>query len=161
MKSRSLATLTLGALIAALYAALTLVSASLGLAIGPFELRFSEALCILPVFFPAAVPGLTIGCLVANLLCGGVIWDLIFGTIATLLGALGTYVFRKKKFLPFVPPILANTLIVPPVLYFAYGFQESGIWFLFFSIFVGEALSAGVLGYFVKKALEKKKNLFQ
>jgi uncharacterized membrane protein len=161
MKARSLRSLTLGALIAALYVALTLVSASLGLAIGPFELRFSEALCILPVFFPAAVPGLTVGCLLANLLCGGILVDMIFGTLATFLGALGTYFLRGKKFWPFLPPILMNTLIVPPVLYFAYGFQESGIWFLFFSIFVGEVLSAGVLGFFVKKALEKKKNLFR
>lgn len=161
MKSPSLRSLTLGALIAALYAALTLVSASLGLAIGPFELRFSEALCILPVFFPVAVPALTVGCFLANLLCGGILVDMIFGTLATLLGALGTYFLRKKKFLPLLPPIVANTLVVPPVLYFAYGFRESGIWLLFFSIFVGEALSAGVLGYFVKKALEQKKHLFR
>lgn len=161
MRSPSLRSLTLGALIAALFAALTLISASLGLAIGPFELRFSEALCILPVFFPAAVPGLTVGCLLGNLLCGGVFWDLIFGTLATLLGALGTRFFRTKRFLPFLPPILANSLIIPPVLYFAYGFRESGFWFLFFSIFVGEVLSAGVFGFFVKKALEKKKNLFR
>ncbi len=161
MKRNSLRSLTLGAIIAALYAALTLLSASLGLAIGPFELRFSEALCILPVFSAAAVPGLTIGCFLANILCGGIWIDVIFGTFATFLGAIGTRFFRKKKFLPFLPPILANALIVPPVLYFAYGFRDSGFLFLFFSILVGEVISAGGFGYFVKKSLASKKILWK
>ena len=150
---KSLHTLTLGAVIAALYAALTLLSGAMGLAIGPFELRFSEALCILPVFTPAAIPGLFVGCILGNVLVGGVIWDVVFGSLASLAGALGTYLLREKGFWAFFPPILANTLVVPPLLYYVYGFQDNTLAFLFFSTFVGEALSAGVLGAILKKGL--------
>ena len=86
------------AMIAALYVVLTYITNLLGLASGTIQVRFSEALCILPVFTPAAIPGLFIGCLISNLITGGIIWDIIFGSIATLLGALGTYFLRKKKF---------------------------------------------------------------
>ena len=153
MKKKPLFYLTLGAVIAALYAALTLLSGALGLAIGPFELRFSEAMCILPVFTPAAIPGLFIGCILGNILVGGVIWDVIFGSLASLVGALGTYLLRKKGFWAYLPPILANTVVVPPLLYYVYGFRDNTLAFLFFSIFVGEALSAGVLGAILKKGL--------
>lgn len=85
------------AMIAALYVVLTYITNLLGLASGTIQVRFSEALCILPVFTPAAIPGLFIGCLISNLITGGIIWDIIFGSIATLLGALGTYFLRKKE----------------------------------------------------------------
>ena len=75
------------AMIAALYVVLTYITNLLGLASGTIQVRFSEALCILPVFTPAAIPGLFIGCLISNLITGGIIWDIIFGSIATLLGA--------------------------------------------------------------------------
>lgn len=153
MKKNTIRRMTFGALIGALYVALTLLSSALGLAIGPFELRFSEALCILPVFTPAAIPGLFVGCILGNILSGALIWDVIFGSLATLLGALGTYYFRNKKFLPYLPPIAANTLVVPPLLYYVYGFRSSALPFLFFSIFVGEVLSAGVMGAILKKSL--------
>ena len=68
MKSTRIRFLSTAAVIGALYTVLTLFSATFGLAIGPFEFRLSEALTILPVFTPAAVPGLFVGCLVANLL---------------------------------------------------------------------------------------------
>lgn len=153
MKKMTPRHLTLGALIAALYAALTLLSNALGLAIGPFELRFSEALCILPVFTPMAIPGLFCGCILANLLCGALVWDVIFGSLATLVGAVGTYLLRKRPVLSLLPPIAANTLAVPILLYYAYGFQSTALPFLFLSIFVGEVLSAGVMGYLLKKSL--------
>ena len=85
------------AMIAALYVVLTYITNLLGLASGTIQVRFSEALCILPVFTPAAIPGLFIGCLISNLITGGIIWDIIFGSIATLLGALGTYFLRKRS----------------------------------------------------------------
>ena len=153
MKANNIRQMTLSAIIAALFAALTLLSSFLGLAIGPFELRFSEALCILPVFTPAAIPGLFVGCILGNLLSGAMLLDVIFGSLATLLGALGTYLLRKKKFLPYLPPILANTFVVPPLLYYVYGFRSSALPFLFFSIFVGEVISAGIFGAILKKSL--------
>ena len=160
MKSKTAKTLTLSAIIAALFAALTLVSSAFGLAIGPIEIRFSEAICFLPVLTPAAIPGLFIGCLLANLLCGAVFLDIIFGSLATLIGAIGTYLLRKRPILCLVPPILANTLIVPPLLYYVYGFTDLALPFLFLSIFLGEVLSAGVMGYFVKKGIGKKLSRF-
>ena len=109
------------AMIAALYVVLTYITNLLGLASGTIQVRFSEALCILPVFTPAAIPGLFIGCLISNLITGGIIWDIIFGSIATLLGALGTYFLRKKKFVYTLPPVIANIIIVPLVLRYGYG----------------------------------------
>ncbi|MBQ6672477.1 MAG: QueT transporter family protein [Spirochaetales bacterium] len=147
------------AIIAALYAALTWLGNTVGVpAIGPVEFRFSEALTILPIFTNAAIPGLTIGCFLANLICGGVVWDLVFGSLATLLGAIGTYLLRKFKVLPFLPPIVSNTLIIPPILLFAYGFGEgTPTWLFYLIFFAGEALSVLVLGYILKLALDKTK----
>ena len=108
--------LTLASTIAALYGVLTLLSRLFGLDSGVIQVRFSEALCILPIFTPAAIPGLFVGCLLSNILAGGVIWDVIFGSIATLLGAIGTRFLRKKPYLAVIPPILANAIIVPFVL---------------------------------------------
>jgi len=153
MKKEKIRFLAQGALIAALYAALTLLANALGLAIGTVEFRFSEALCVLPVFTPAAVPGLFFGCLLANLLCGASIFDIVLGSIASLLGAMGTYVFRKKPFLPYFSPVFFNTLLIPPVLYFAYGFQEIGFFPLVASFFLGEAIQVFFLGYLLKRAL--------
>ena len=115
------------AMIAALYVVLTYITNLLGLASGTIQVRFSEALCILPVFTPAAIPGLFIGCLISNLITGGIIWDIIFGSIATLLGALGTYFLRKKKFVYTLPPVIANIIIVPLVLRYGYGFTTPSV----------------------------------
>ena len=149
----SVKTLTLSAAVAALYVVFTLLSNLLGLALGVFEFRLSEGLCILPVFTPMAIPGLVIGCVLANLLSGSIVLDVIFGSLATLLGAVLTRLLRKKPILALLPPILANTAVVPPLLYWAYGFQDTALPLLFLSIFLGEALSAGVLGFFLYKAL--------
>ncbi|MBQ4036607.1 MAG: QueT transporter family protein [Clostridia bacterium] len=144
---------TVAAIIAALYAALTALSSVLGLSIGIFELRFSEALCILPVFTPAAVPGLFGGCLLSSLLLGANVFDVILGSLATLLGALGTLALRERGFLAFLPPLFWNTLLVPPVLYFAYGLTALPYPLLLLSFLGGEALSAGGLGFLLKKGL--------
>ena len=148
--------LTQSALISSLYVALTLVSASMGLASGVIQVRFSEALTILPIFTPSAIPGLFVGCIAANLITGAPLWDIVFGAIATLLGAAGTYCLRKRKFLALIPPILSNTLIIPFVLKIAYGVGE-GYSFLFLTIFIGELISCGILGTLLSKALEKTK----
>ena len=83
-KHNKSAFLTQSGVIAALYVVLTLVAKAMGLDSGQIQLRLSEALCVLPVFLPAAVPGLTVGCLLANILCGNIFWDVLFGTLATL-----------------------------------------------------------------------------
>lgn len=104
------------AMIAALYVVMTYAINAFNLASGAIQVRVSEALTILPFFTPAAIPGLVIGCFIANLSTGAVILDVIFGTLATLLGALGTYALRKYKWLAPLPPIISNTIIVPWVL---------------------------------------------
>lgn len=113
MKHKSIRYLTWGAIIAALYVLLTYLASLLGLASGVIQFRLSEALCIMACFTPAAIPGLYIGCLLSNILTGCVFWDILFGPIATLIGAVGTYLLRRNKYLAVIPPILANTLIVP------------------------------------------------
>lgn len=144
-----------GAAIAALYVVLTLFSNIFGLASGVVQVRISEALTVLPFFTPAAIPGLFVGCIISNLLAGSAVWDVVFGSIATLIGAAGTYLLRKKtKWLAPLPPIAANTLIVPFILAFAYGAEES-IPFLMLTVGAGEIISCGVLGLILLKALEK------
>ena len=153
MKTFDTKKLTLGAMIAALYVVLTVISNALGLANMQIQLRLSEALTILPIFTSAAIPGLFIGCLIANIITGALLPDIILGSLATLLAALLTYHFRTRKFIPFVFPVLVNALIIPFVLYYAYGVGPIELSML--SIFLSEAVSAGVLGYFLKLALEK------
>ena len=108
--------LTTAAIISAIYIVLTLFTNALGLANGAIQIRISESLCVLPMFTPAAIPGLFVGCLISNLLCGCVIWDIVFGSIATLIGAVFTYFLRKNTYLAVIPPILSNTVIIPIVL---------------------------------------------
>ena len=148
--------ITYGALIAAMYVALTFVANLLGLASGVIQVRLSEALTILPLFTPAAVPGLFIGCILANVLTGCAVWDVIFGSVATLLGAIGTYWCRERnKFLAPVFPILANMIIVPFVLKLVYGAPDAWI-FLFISVGIGEIISCGVLGLLLHRILERR-----
>ena len=155
MKSKNL---TLSATIAALYVILTGIAKLVGLDSGVIQVRFSEALCILPCFTPAAVSGLFIGCLLSNILSGGVIWDVVFGSLATLLGAVGTRYFKKNRFLAVLPPILANTIIIPFVLSYAYGIPGSIPYFML-TVGIGEVISCGILGRCLFSAL-KKVNIF-
>ncbi len=148
--------LTQSGVIAAVYVLLTMLAAAMGLDSGAVQLRLSEALTILPVFTPAAVPGLFIGCLLSNLLAGGVIWDVIFGSLATLLGAVGTRLLRKNRWLACLPPILANVLIIPFVLTYAYGIPGGIPWFMF-TVGMGEVLSCGLLGQLLWSTLDKHK----
>ena len=154
MKNKALF-ITQAAAIAAIYTLLTCFAGAVGLANGAIQLRFSEALTILPYFTPASIPGLFIGCVLSNLLTGAVLWDVVFGSLATLIGAVFTYLLRKKSFLlaP-VPPIVANTLIVPFVLSYAYGVPD-GIPFLMLTVGAGEVISCGVLGLLLLKGLER------
>lgn len=152
MKPRSKITLytTRGALIAALYVILTELSTLIGLSSGAIQFRISEALCILPIFFPEAIPGLFIGCIISNLMVPGiVIWDIVFGSLATLIGAVGARLLMKLperlKWMATLPTILANMIIVPLVLIYAYGAPDSYP-FLMLTVGVGEIVCAGAGG---------------
>ncbi len=111
------------AVIAALYVVLTYIAAGFDLASGAIQVRFSECLTIMPFFTNAAVPGVTLGCLLANIITGSPAPDVIFGTLATFLGAMGTHFLRKNRYLCCIPPVIANALIIPFVLKYAYGFD--------------------------------------
>ncbi|MBQ7431920.1 MAG: QueT transporter family protein [Lachnospiraceae bacterium] len=151
--------LTQAAMIAAIYVVLTMLANAMGLASYAIQVRFSEALTILPFFTAAAVPGLAVGCLISNILAGGALLDIVFGTIATLIGAVCTYLLRKKsKWLAPVPPIIANAVIVPPVLYGAYGI--SPIWLSVITVTIGEIISCGILGMLLLHGLLKYRRIF-
>ncbi|MBQ7839201.1 MAG: QueT transporter family protein [Lachnospiraceae bacterium] len=183
MKNRKILSLVQAAMIAALYVVLTLIANMFGLASGNIQIRFSEALTILPFFTPAAIPGLYIGCLLSNVVAGCALPDIIFGPLATLLGALGTWALGKaarkaavsatsgsvkgkadvghsrsaKLFtvLSPLPPILANAVIIPPVLKYAYGITP--IWFSIATVTIGEIISCGVFGLILLFSLDKYK----
>ncbi len=144
-----------GSIIAALYVVLTFLARLLGLDSGVIQLRFSEALCLLPMFFPPAIVGVTIGCFLANLLSGAVILDIIVGPIATLIGAVGTYLLRKNKYLAALPPIISNAVIIPFVLAYGYGTGDS-IPFMMLTVGLGEFLSVFVLGLILLSIFEKR-----
>ncbi len=161
MKNKRIVMICQAAMIAALYVVLTYLANMLGLANREIQVRFSEALTILPFFTPAAIPGLTIGCFLSNTLTQCMPLDVIFGTLATFLGAVGTYWLRRFKWLAPVPPILANTMIVPWVLRFAYGIPAA-IPYLMFTVGAGEVISCGVFGMMLLFALNKSgKNIFR
>ncbi len=163
-KSNTMSLVT-AAMIAALYVVLSFAINTFGLASGAVQVRVSEALTILPFFTAAAIPGLTIGCLLFNLLSGAAVIDVIFGALATLLGAIGSRLIGKaekkarwaKLFVP-VPPILANTLIIPWILKTAYGLTDA-YWYLAATVGIGELISCGVLGMVLLSALIPHRNL--
>ena len=148
--SKNTAFITHAAAIAAIYVVLTLIFAPISY--GEVQVRISEALTILPFFTPAAIPGLFIGCLIANFLGGSIILDVIFGSIATLIGAAGTYLLRNNRWLAPLPPIISNTIIVPLVLRYGYGVPLP-IPMLMLFIAIGEIISCYVLGEIVLAAL--------
>lgn len=156
MRNKKVLFLVQAALIAAIYVVLTMVFAPLSF--GAVQVRFSEALTVLPFFTPAAIPGLFVGCLIGNLTGGAIPLDIVCGSIATLLGAIGTYALRKHKFLAPVSPIVANTLIVPFVLYYGYG-TNLPIPYMMLTVGIGEVLSCGVIGMIVLFALDKYRSV--
>lgn len=159
------------AVIAALYVVLTMLANALGLANYAIQVRFSEALTILPFFTPAAIPGLFVGCLLSNILTGCMPLDVVFGSIATLLGALGTFFLCgkakadqqtgvAKALLAPIPPIVANVAIIPFVLAYVYHFDGSVPYFML-TVGIGELISCGILGILLLKLLQKyRKHIF-
>lgn len=155
MRNKRVQFITQAAMIAAIYVVLTFSFATFST--GPIQVRLAEALTILPYFTPAAIPGLFVGCLCGNLLASAMLPDIIFGSLATLLGALGTYFLRKQsKYLAPVSPVLANTLIIPFILKYAYG-EPFSIPYMMLTVGIGEVISCGVLGMILLGALDKYK----
>ena len=144
--------ITQAALIAALYTVLTMLAAGFDLASGAVQVRFSEALTILPFFTPAAIPGLTIGCLLSNTLTGCALPDIIFGTLATFLGAVGSFALRKNRWLCALPPIISNMLIIPFILTYAYHIP-GGVPLFMLTVGLGELISCMVLGQLLLQVL--------
>ena len=155
MKDKKVLFLTQGAMIAALYVVLTTIFAPISFS--EVQVRISEALTILPVFTPAAVPGLFIGCIIANILGGAVLPDIIFGSIATLIGAIFTWKLKDRSpYLAPVPPIVSNAVIVPFVLKYAYAVPLP-IPVMMFTVGIGEVISCGIFGMVLYFALNKNR----
>ena len=152
MKSKKLVFICQAAVLAALYVVLTYVFSAF--ASGVIQVRVSEALTVLPAFTPAAIPGLVIGCLLSNTLTGCVLLDIIFGSVATLIGALGSYALRRHTWLVPIPPIVSNMIIVPFVLRFAYGATDA-FPFMIATVGAGEIISCYLLGMILYGALKK------
>ena len=153
MKNKGTLFMVQAAAIAAVYVVLTTVFAAFSF--GEVQVRISEALTILPVFTPAAIPGLFVGCLISNFLGGAILLDVIFGSIATLIGAVFTWKLRNSsKWLAPLPPIVANAIIVPFTVYYGYGVNLP-IPFMMLTVGIGEVISCGVLGMILYGALNK------
>ncbi|MDO4438554.1 MAG: QueT transporter family protein [Eubacteriales bacterium] len=156
--------LVFAAIIAAIYVVLTLVVAPF--AWGPIQFRISEMLCVLPLFTEAAIPGVTLGCLIANILIGSPLPDIVFGTLATFIGVVFTFILTRKyrengreteikaRILAIIPPILSNSIIIPLVLKFAYGLPDA-VLFMAVTVGIGEILAVGVLGNILITVLKR------
>lgn len=158
MRNKNVSFITRAALIAAVYVVLTYFVSAFNLASGAVQVRISEALTILPVFTPAAVPGLAVGCLLANLLTGCMPLDVVFGSLATLIGAVGTYLLRRHRWLAPLPPVVSNTVIVPFVLAYVY-MAEGTIPFFMLTVGIGEVISCYLLGGILYGVLKKYQNV--
>ena len=160
MRNKKVLFMVQAAMIAAIYVVMTCLIQVFNLASGAIQVRISEALTVLPYFTPAAVPGLSIGCLIANLVTGAPVYDVVFGSIATFAGAVGTYLLRKHKFLCTLAPVAANMLIIPVVLRYGYGLvmefggRDWSIPFYMLTVGIGEVICCCVLGVILRKALE-------
>ena len=157
MKTNKVLFMTRAAMIAAIYVVLCVVFQPISY--GAIQTRIAEALTILPFFTPAAIPGLFIGCLIANLLGGGILVDVICGSAATLIGAVGTYMLRNKSsYLAPLPPIAANVLIGPWVLGYGYG-EPFSIPFLMGPVWLGGLLTCGIMGMILVTVLDRYRSV--
>ena len=153
MKTNKVQFMTQAAMIAAIYVVLCVVFQPISY--GPIQTRIAEALTVLPFFTPAAIPGLFVGCLIANVLGGGIILDVIAGSVATLIAAFATYALRNKsKYLASVPPVAANALIIPWVLKYGYG-EPLPILFMMGTVALGEILTATIIGTILLLVLDR------
>ena len=153
MTKKPLSYFAKAAIIAALYAVLTLAFSPLSY--GVMQVRFSEALTVLAMYSSAAVPGLTVGCLIANLLGPNGIWDVVLGTLATFIGVSGMYFLRRKKYLSPMINVIVNGLIIGLMLRYIYEVPVSAPLCIFW-VALGELLSCYVLGVPLIKLLDKR-----
>lgn len=154
MRNKKVQFITQGAVIAAIYVVLVLIFDTFSF--GPIQFRIAEMLTIMPYFTPAAIPGLFVGCLIANIIGGGLIWDIVFGSIATLIGAIGSYLVRKNKWLVPLQPIIANMVIVPFVLKYAYGYDGLLVYFMF-TVGLSEIIVCGIIGMALLTVMAKNR----
>ncbi|MCR5273128.1 MAG: QueT transporter family protein [Lachnospiraceae bacterium] len=157
MRDKKVQMLTQAALIAAIYVVLCVVFQPISY--GEIQVRIAEALVVLPIFTPAAIPGIFVGCLLSNFIGGSIIIDVVCGSIASLIGAVGTYLLRNSKHAKVVallPPIISNTIIVPWVLKIGYGVNLP-IPFMMLTVGIGEVIAVGLLGSVLIRALDKYK----
>ena len=152
MRNKKVLFITEAAVIAAIYVVLTALAAGFDLASGMIQVRFSEVLTVLPFFTPAAIPGLAIGCLLSNILTGCMLPDIIFGTLATLIGAVGSWYLRKNRILVTLPPVISNALIIPFVLTYAYK-VPGGIPLQMLTVGAGEVITCVIFGSILITAL--------
>ena len=145
------------AVIAAVYALLTVAFAPIGY--GAVQLRISEALTVLPFFTPAAVPGLFVGCVVSNIISPYGLPDMIFGSIASLLGAVGSYMLRERPALVPLPPVISNGIIVGAMLYYVYEVPVP-LFLQMLYVAAGEMAACYAIGYPLMKYLNKYKGIF-
>ena len=145
-------------IIAAIYTVMSLLSSVFGIAYGPIQCRFSEALTVLPFFLPEAIPGLFIGCIVTNLMSTVGPLDLILGSLATLLAALWTARVRSRWLAP-LPPVLCNAVIIGAMIaWYEVGFTDA-FWGMFafnaLTVGIGQILACYGLGLLLIKALSR------
>ena len=157
MKKKGTKYILEGAVIAAIYAALTIALAPISY--GPMQVRISEALTVLPVFTPAAIPGLFIGCFVSNIVGPYGAVDMICGSLATLIAALLTYKLKKKIWLAPLPPVVVNGIVIGCMLHFAYGVPNLPACMAW--VAVGEAVACYAIGMPLIKLFEKYKGVFE
>ena len=149
-----------GAIIAAVYVVLCIIFQPISY--GPIQFRIAEALTIMPLFTPAAIPGLFVGCILANIIGQGVIMDVIFGSLATLIGAVLGYLLRRNRWLVPIPAVIANALIIPFVLRYGYGITDIPIALEMVYILAGEVVGCYILGELLAAILmPHRKRLFK
>jgi len=136
-------------IIAAMYAVLTIILAPISFS--EMQIRVSEALTILPFFTPAAIPGLFVGCLIANIVGGNGPWDWTLGSLATLIAAYLTYKMPNKYLAP-LPPVIVNAVIVGTMLGFLY---KLPYWSTICLVGIGELIACYIIGYPLLLLLEK------
>ena len=165
-KKSNIMSLVTAAMIAALYVVLSFVSNAFGLASGAIQIRISEALTILPYFTASAIPGVTIGCVLFNLLSGAALLDVIFGAMITLFAGVCTNAVGKlkiNKHVKFVVagvfPVVFNAFLLPIIWYYAYGELLTLYFYNVLSLLISQTLSVYLLGSIVYYGVDKAKGL--
>lgn len=146
------------ALIAAIYATLTILLGSISY--GPVQFRIAEALTILPALTPAGIPGLFVGCLVANILGPYGLIDMVLGGGATLIAAIFSYQLRKKPILVPLPPVLVNAVVIGMMLYYVYAVPMS-LFACMAAVGLGQLVTCYGIGYPLLKILGRYENIFK